>query len=602
MNETQAVLFAVGIWIGAWAGAAIERSHDGLVPVGSIVQSLAFGVGMLASALLVGRPRWLVPAGLLFALVLGVHTQRSYRPLEPGPIEGLGRLVTDPSPYGIGAQAELRLDDGRRVRLVLAPPLSWDAERWAAGEQLYVEGRLQRFEPTPWARSRHLVGSLNVEAARRTDGVRWWMMPSNEVRSLVHAAGRGFAPEQSALYRGLVIGDDRDQSIGQQARFRAAGLSHLLAVSGQNVAFVLMVAGPALRRFGFVGRLVGIGLVLTLFAVATRLEPSVLRATFTAGVAAWAIASGRRATGLHSLALAVSGLILIDPFLVDALGFRLSVAASLGILVLGPAVIRRMRGPRWLAEATGTTIAAQAAVLPLILVSFGPVSLITVPANVLAGWAAGLVMTWGMSVGLIAGGLARWLGAPSWATAVQLPAGWAVSWVDGVARWAARVPAPLVNWTALGAGVALLVVLWTQPTRRRFGVGVALTVAALGFTMATAGPAEPVTLRSGAVFWPAGTGRPSVLVVTAAADRRLLEELLESDVRSVDVLVLERGDRVARPLALETIDLLRPGLTLAPPDHVIRGATALLSPATIVVAEGAVQIEHEGRQLRVFGQ
>ncbi|MDA3041401.1 MAG: hypothetical protein O3C27_18110 [Actinomycetota bacterium] len=88
----------------------------------------------------------------------------------------------------------------------------------------------------------------------------------------------------------------------------------------------------------------------------------------------------------------------------------------------------------------------------------------------------------------------------------------------------------------------------------------------------------------------------------AAAERRLLEELLESDVGAVDILVLERGDRVARPFALDAMDLLRPGLTLAPPDHVIRGATALLSPATIPVVDGVVRIDHDGRRLRAFGQ
>ncbi len=522
--------------------------------------------------------------------------------MAPGPVEGRGRLATDPLPYGIGAQAEFRLDDGTRVRIVLSPPLSWDAEHWTAGEELFVAGRLQRFEPTPWARSRHLVGTLNIETARIVGEVPWWMAPSNTVRSLVQAAGRGFGPEQAALYRGLVIGDDRDQSIGQQARFRASGLSHLLAVSGQNVAFVLMVATPALRRFGLVGRLVGVGTVLALFAVATRLEPSVLRATFTAGVAAWAVAFGRRSTGLQTLALAVSGLVLVDPFLVDALGFRLSVAASLGILLLGPSVIRRLRGPRWLAEATGTTIAAQVAVLPLLLLSFGPVSLVTVPANVLAGWAAGLVMTWGMSVGLLAGGCARWLGAESIARQMQRPAGWLVSWVDGTAAWAARVPAPVITWSALATTVALLLLLWTQPAGLRRRVGVGISFGLLGWSTLAVAPAEPVMLESGAVFWPAADGRPSVLVVTASADRRLLEELLASGVRSVDVLVLERGDRVARPLALDTIELLRPGLTLAPPDHVIRGAVALLSPATIGVATGELRIEHDGRRLRASGQ
>ena len=73
-------------------------------------------------------------------------------------------------------------------------------------------------------------------------------MASNRVRELVERGASALPSDHAALARGLVIGDDRDQPPEMVERFRASGLSHLMAVSGQNVAFVIAAAGPVLRR------------------------------------------------------------------------------------------------------------------------------------------------------------------------------------------------------------------------------------------------------------------------------------------------------------------------------------------------------------------
>ena len=86
----------------------------------------------------------------------------------------------------------------------------------------------------------------------------------------------------------IVFGDDRGQSELEQFRFRASGLGHLTAVSGQNVAFVLVAASPLLRRLRLRWRWAATVALLGWFAVVTRLEPSVLRAVAMSAVAATA--------------------------------------------------------------------------------------------------------------------------------------------------------------------------------------------------------------------------------------------------------------------------------------------------------------------------
>jgi hypothetical protein len=100
---------------------------------------------------------------------------------------------------------------------------------------------------------------------------------SNRVRAAIERGAEGLPGHDGSLFRGLVVGDDRDQPPEMIRRFRASGLSHLTAVSGQNVSFVLAAAGPLLRVLRPWGRwAVTLGLIAW-FVSLTRFEPSIAR-------------------------------------------------------------------------------------------------------------------------------------------------------------------------------------------------------------------------------------------------------------------------------------------------------------------------------------
>jgi competence protein ComEC len=160
-----------------------------------------------------------------------------------------------------------------------------------------------------------------------------------------------------------------------------------------------------------------------------------------AAIAVLAAHVGRPARGIRVLALAASALLLVDPFLLRSIGFLLSCGASLGIALLAGPLARRLRGPAWLREALGTTLAAQVGVAPLLLPVFGTIPLVSLPANLLAVPLAGPLTTWGLTGG-VAAGIVR-PHAPRAAALLQLPTRVLSQALLGIADLAGSAPVPL---------------------------------------------------------------------------------------------------------------------------------------------------------------
>ena len=276
------------------------------------------------------------------------------------------------------------------------------------------------------------------------------------------------APERAGLLVGMALGDTSLLPPELEGDFRAAGLTHLMAVSGANLAVVL-AAGLWLAGLAGAGRrglaVAGIVLVVVLVVV-TRWEPSVLRAGVMAGLVLLGVATGRGPGGRRALCLAVVVLLLADPGLAGALGFQLSVAATAGVLWLGPLVARALpdRIPERIGKAVGMTLGAQATAVPALALALGPVSLAGLPANLL-----GLPLAGGpMLLGVVAAATAPV--APGVATLACRLADPFLLALIAVARWAAGLPGGSVALSgparAVPAAIAALAVLAVARRRR----------------------------------------------------------------------------------------------------------------------------------------
>jgi len=294
---------------------------------------------------------------------------------------------------------------------------------------------------------------------------------SETVRDAARRQALGsLAPERAGLLVGMALGDTSMLPAELERNFRAAGLTHLMAVSGANLAVVL-AAGLWLARVSGARRpaLAAVGIVLVvLLVIVTRWEPSVLRAGVMAGLVMFGVATGRGPGGRRALCLAVVVLLLLaDPGLAGALGFQLSVAATAGVLWLGPVAAGALpdRFPERARKAVGMTLGAQATAVPAIALALGPVSLAGLPANLL-----GLPLAGGpMLLGVVAAATAPV--APGAATLACRLADPFLAALVAVARWAAGLPGGTVTLSGPARAVPALVVvlvLVAVASRRRW--------------------------------------------------------------------------------------------------------------------------------------
>ncbi len=563
LDDVGSVILAVLVVLGALAA----------VPVPVAVGVAGVGVALLLRRVLLV---WLAVAMLASSLAASAWAEMT--PPAPGPFVGTVTLARDPEP-ALGAwRVEVVAGDRRFEAWARGPAGARLADRMA-GQQVEVVGRVEPLTGAPWLTVRHVVGRLVVDEVRSWRDGGPLSRVANGVRSLLRRGAEPLPADQRALYLGFVLGDDRGQSAAVADDFDAAGLQHLLVVSGQNVAFVMVVAGPLLRRLGLRGRLVATAALLLLFATVTRFEPSVLRATVMAGLACLGATIGRPASGLRVLSLAVAALVVADPFLVHAVGFRLSVAASAGILLLAAPLARALPGPRFVVFPLAVTLAAQAGVAPVLIPVFGPMPVAAIPANLLAEPVAGLVMMWGCSAGLVAGVF----GGPV-AAALQWPTGLGIGWVASVARWAGSLPLGRIGLVAVVALAVVLGLLVLAHRRGRVGVVVVASTVAVATLLAptlVASRADPAFGRRtvpGAEVWrtdaTAGADPMTVVVVDApSTPAALLRGLREAGVERVDLLVVRSGgSRTADTLAVVR-QRVTVGVVWAPLGHRVPGAT-----------------------------
>jgi competence protein ComEC len=515
--DLRLVPAALAVWAVMLLGVGAGPVAGGLALVVSVLLVVACLVGRSRRAGSVWAAGVLAAGGCAAAaaLVVTAHVLLAERhplrePAERGAAAELRVVVTDdPRPirstgYGAGGASlvlvEARLERaaaghgswtaGGRV-LLIAP-----AQEWAAllpGQAATAEGLL-----APPGRRDLTVAVLRVRGPPGEVGAPpWWQEAAGGLRTGLREAAAVLPPASAGLLPGLAVGDTSGLTPEVEADFRAAGLTHLLAVSGANLAIVAGAVLALLRLLRADPRLAAVlsALAVLGFVVLARPSPSVVRAAAMAAVVLLALAMGRGRSALPALAAAVLVLLPIDPALAVDPGFALSVLATAALVLLAPGwshALQRRGWPRWAAEAVCVPAAAFLATAPLVAGLSAQVSPVAVLANLLAVPAVAPATVLGVLAAVLSP-----LGAPL-AQACAWAAGPAVGWLVLLADRSAAVPGAVLGWPGgvagallLGVLVLVLLVLGRSPRWRAVLLAVALGLALVLVPTRVAPPGWP---------------------------------------------------------------------------------------------------------------
>jgi competence protein ComEC len=287
-------------------------------------------------------------------------------------------------------------------------------------------------------------------------------------RRLRRSIGRGLHGERAAVVEGVVLGEDGGLSDELRQRFRAAGLYHLLAVSGQNVA---LVAGGVLLLAWLLGvsRMIaeiGALAAIAAYVLAVGAQPSVIRAGIAGALCSVAWLTARATDRWHLLLVGAIALLAWNPYTVFDAGFQLSFAAVAAIFVLVPRIQRFLEGYPLgrLRPVVSMSAACGLATAPILWLQFHSLQLLAVPANALA--APAVVPLLGLALGATA--VEPFSGSA--AAALAWVNGWCGAYLVAVARVIGGLPFAQIRSTrtllVLLSGV-LLAAAYASPRWRR---------------------------------------------------------------------------------------------------------------------------------------
>jgi len=542
-----------------------------------------------AALLLLAVPIWLwrrpspsPQAALILALLAGAGgmglrqaSLQSCPPADPGPVVLRGRLL---APTGTGSAPLVRSDAPG-----CTPERVWSDEVLPAGRPLELRGR--------W-REGYGRGVIFVEEARRvtTDrpgplaAVRWGLVRH---RAAVQArADRLYGP-RGGLVSALVLARREGLAPGTRTAFARTGIAHLLAISGFHVGVVAGLLLALARSAGTDGRrAVGVAAAGCWAYVAFLGFPeAACRAALILTLVGLAGARGRPSARWAPLGTALLLLVVADPLRVSSVGVQLSFLGAAGLLGWSRPLERRLRGAlrrgvaalpvrprrpgaskpgpvqRVASCVEGSTgplaagIAATAATLPVVAWHFEEVSLVGIPATLLASPLVALALPGALLTLIlepVLPGVAHFLaGGVDVVLAVLVEGTTRVARWDGASAWVPRV------WTLAALLGATLAGVWARrrglraPARRLVaGMGALALVAAwpvlgtavgrghLEIRMLDVGQGDAVLLRTPRGRWilvdagPPPTGRPGPVV----------EALVGAGVGRLELLVLTHPD------------------------------------------------------------
>ena len=281
----------------------------------------------------------------------------------------------------VGVEDSKRINYKSKVKITLLS-IQDDVE---FGARLIVKGKISEYN------FQNTTYSIKADSYFVSKKANKFDKAINNMRSNFLEITKDLSGDSRELLPGLILGDTRNQSLALSENMKNSGLTHLTAVSGGNIAILLLAIiwlGQKLKLTIKKQILTGL-LSLFIFALLVRTEPSVVRASLMGAVSLLGLFTGTRRHGITALVITICVALLLDPNLAVSWGFILSVFATAGLLVFtrpfANSIIKNIpKIPESLAVLIAVALSAQVSTAGLIAGFSGQITLWSIPANLLA--------------------------------------------------------------------------------------------------------------------------------------------------------------------------------------------------------------------------
>lgn len=454
-------MFAGAVGVGVFLLALRFKASARTTTVLAVLLCFSFSFGIIRASWSAPRDHGALDAYVGLEVVLeGVVID------EPDRRENTTRLMVEPS-----------VIDGRRVvgseRVLVSypryPSVAYGDSIVASGTLMLPEdfetdtGRVFAYRSYLHKDSiRYLMSFATVSVVGHDEGS--WVLATlfGLKHSYLDSLARTIQEPEVSLLGGITVGSKESLGSDITDTFRTVGIIHIVVLSGYNISIVADSIMRTVSYGGYLPRSISLAFGasgVVLFALMTGASATVVRASIMALLVVVARSTGRVYDIAKALMIAGFFMVLHSPYiLVFDPSFQLSFVATLGLIVLGPLIEKRISFvPTTLGfrEFTTATVATQIFVLPLLLYQSGQVSLVSLFANLLVLVAVPYAMLAGFLAGFF--GLVSIVLAYPFALLAQL----LLSYILFVADMLARIPfasvsvPPLPVWMVFGMYAAL---------------------------------------------------------------------------------------------------------------------------------------------------
>jgi len=416
--------------IGVWLALSLSLREWWVIGLGVLL----LGVGFWR------RRLYILPMIALGGLVVGIWYGSSsaealhiYAPLIGKQVRVSGRIKEDPT-QNAKKQFVLQLDSivigghelpGSVWVSILGHP---DIKR---GDEVVVEGELIKGFGTF---SGVMYTAKLVKTTRPLPGD-----VGRVIRDWFADAVRVAIPEpQASLGIGYITGQKSALPDDLADALQIAGLSHIMVASGYNLTILVRLARRLFVKISKYLSMIASSVMIAGFISLTGLSPSMTRAGLVSGLSLVTWYYGRQFHPFVLLPFAAAITVAWQPsYAWGDLGWQLSFSAFAAVMIVGPLLQRYFFGekePGMIRQILGETVAAHIVTIPIVVLAFGVLSNVAIPANLLIVPLVPLAMLLTFISGLAG------LIVPMWAEIIGLPATWLLSYMTHTAQFLAELP------------------------------------------------------------------------------------------------------------------------------------------------------------------